>query len=241
MQFLRISKSKSFHGCAAHIWKFRILNKRFLRIIKSKPGRTALTIFKPFAEWISDYWASANRPHCGQHYSYFIVSYHENAIPEHYQINPIAGGYYCYLNVTQSQYAIQNNPLIEPLALRHRSYLNVLEFEKRINEHQQMEHLAGRHYTYLNVSKPEYAIPDHQQFDHLAGWYSSYFKVLQLENTIPDNPQIDQNAEPHSPYLNFFRFKTQFLNISKSTFLQDGTALLWTFLSLKMPFLTTGK
>ncbi len=130
-------------------------------------------------------------------------------------INFIVGQDYPYLYVSKPENAFSENQRIDHKEDLNMHYMNISKPQKTILEYQQIEIFSWRHWPYINDTQPENAISEHQQINFIAG--------------------------QHCPYFIYSHLETLFLSMRKSTLLQDGTAHIWTFRSLKMPFLSFSK
>ena len=193
----------------------RSQKSRFLRISKSKSFHDETAQIWMFRNPWGDSFALANWTLARQHSSFFNVSQSECAVPEQQRIDHIPGRHNTIVNVYKPQNTIPEYQHIQVLSWRQCPHLNVSQHEYAIPEHQQINHLAGRHCTFPNDSQPENATPQHQQINLIAGQHCKYFKISHHEKL--------------------------FLSIRKLILLKDGIALIWTFRSLKMPFLTISK
>ena len=73
----------------------------------------------------------------------------------------------------------------------------------------------------MKVSKPEYAIFEYQQINLIAKEHCPYLNVLHPKNEIPEHQQNFLDVTAH--IWTFRSLKSPFLTISKSTHLQFGT------------------
>ena len=165
---------------------------------------------------------------------------------------------------------------INPIAWQHCPFLNVSQPEYTILENQKTDPLAGLHYLYLNIwrwkldswavgCRPhcrtsqticELFVVWKRDFKSLRYWslwrtkllISARFAVLKLD---PTHKQINHLSGHHWTFAacilqdvtahiwTFRSLKTAFLTISKSTPLHFGWAHFWIFRSLRTQFRTS--